>query len=219
MNFKKPKKVQKTINTRCFKDYKPETVRKELEESIKESNLEIDIEKKEVNKAMDELLNILQLTADKHAPMKEITLNNKQQRIPWFTPELKKKIEIKNKILNDWHLYGLQEDHKELKKMKNEINHLKVKLKREYYTNEIQTHEGNSKQTWKILKQALGIIEDKTPIEPDNVTKDKANEFNSFFASIGIEIQKNLKTKEYRTDFSNLKGFNFKPETEKMLLN
>ena len=68
------------------------------------------------------------------------------------------------------------------------------------------------KKSWKIIKAALGKIQDKECVEPSNVTKEKANEFNKFFATIGLEIQKNLKTQNHKTNFENLQGFNFKQE-------
>ena len=46
--------------------------------------------------------------------------------------------------------------------------------KKEYYSNEIEQCSGDSKKTWKILKQALGRIQDKNPIEPTNLTQNKA---------------------------------------------
>ena len=92
--------------------------------------------------------------------------------------------------MRDWHLYGLKEDQKALKKIKNEVNHLKTKLKRKYYTEEIEKSEGDSKKAWKVIKTALGKLKDKETIEPSHITKEKANEFNKFFASIGLEIQK-----------------------------
>ena len=209
----KPKPTQNIITIRDFKNYNADAFNNDLREKFNCSNLQKTIETKDVNKAMTEFLTIIQEITETHAPMKEIKTKVKEQKIPWFTPELVKKIKIKNKILQDWHTYGLKEDKKALKKIKNEINHTKARLKKEYYSNEIQQHEGNSKKTWKILNQALGRVKDKNPIEPTNITQSKANQFNSFFATVGLEIQKTLKIQEHRTNFSNLKGFNFQHET------
>merc|ERR1712072_1379249 len=101
---------------------------------------------------------------------------------------------------------------------KNEINHLKSKLKRQYYTEQLQKYEGDSKKTWKTLNAALGKVGKKECIEPTNITKEKANNFNSFFATVGLEIQKKMKTKEHQTTFENLEGFNFEPETEEKIV-
>merc|ERR1711972_281733 len=130
-------------------------------------------------------ISILQQVIENKAPMKEIKIHENKNKVPWFTEELEKKIILKNKILRDWHLYGLKEDQKALKKIKNEVNHLKTKLKRKYYTEEIEKSEGDSKKAWKVIKTALGKLKDKECVEPSNITKEKANEFNKFFASIG----------------------------------
>ena len=212
LHCQKPKKQPKEIAIRDYQNYNIENFCTELKETLTQSNLKDLIKIKEVNHAMDTFLKIIQQVSEKHAPTKEIKLKYKEPKIPWYNQEVRDKIKLKNKILHDWHNYGLDEDKKALKKIKNEINHLKTKLKKEYYGNELQKYEGNSKKTWKILNEALGRVEEKNPTEPSNITKEKANSFNTFFATVGLEIQKKLNIKEHKTDFSNIQGFNFQPE-------
>ena len=218
IHCQKPKKKPKVISIRDYKNYNVENYCKELRENLKESQLEKLINSKQVNSAMETLLEIIQQTSNKHAPIKEMNLKFKEPKIPWFNQEIIDKIKLKNQVLHDWHQYGLHEDKKLLKKMKNEINHLKTKLKKEYYGNELQKYDGDSKKMWKTLNEALGRTESKDPTEPTNVNKEKANSFNRFFATVGIEIQKKLQIKEHRTDFNNLEGFNFQPETNENVI-
>ena len=214
LNIQKPRLQDKIIRVRSYKNYDPQNFCKELKENINKSNILNNITDKKVNEAMNELLQIIQQTTENHAPMTEIKIRANKNKIPWFTDELIHKINIKNKILHDWHLYGLKEDQKALKKIKNEVNHLKAKLKRKYYTEELEKHEGDSKKSWKVLNEALGKFVKKESIEPTNMTEEKANTFNKFFATVGLEIQKKLKTKDHNTTFKDLQGFNFKPENE-----
>ena len=209
-----PKKKEKIISIRNYKNYDIQKFCQEMENHLKESNLQTLIDNNNVNEAMNTYISILQQVIENNAPMKEIKIHENKNKVPWFTEELEKKIILKNKILRDWHLYGLKEDQKALKKIKNEVNHLKTKLKRKYYTEEIEKSEGDSKKAWKVIKTALGKLKDEECVEPSNITKEKANEFNKFFASIGLEIQKKLKTQNHETNFENLRGFNFIAETE-----
>ena len=64
--------------------------------------------------------------------------------------------------------------------MANEVNHLKVKLKKKYYTEKFRQCEGDSKKTWKLLKQATGTTNINETVEPENMNKEKANKFNIF---------------------------------------
>merc|ERR1711972_406375 len=146
------------IRVSSYKNYDPQKFCEELQENINKSNIQHNIQVKKVNEAMHELLQIIQQTTENHAPMTEIKIRANKNKIPWFTDELINKVNIKNEILHDWHLYGLKEDQKQLKKMKNEVNHLKTKLKRKYYTELLEKHEGDSKRSWKVLNEALGKI-------------------------------------------------------------
>ena len=55
---------------------------------MKESQLEKLINNKEVNSAMEMLLEIIQQTSDKHAPIKEVNLKFKEPKIPCFNEEI-----------------------------------------------------------------------------------------------------------------------------------
>ena len=163
---------------------------------------------------MDKFVKVFQNVAEKHAPIKQMKIRKDTVEVPWFTEELKDKIKLKNAVLRDWYVYGLEEDKKAVKKLKNEVNHLKVKLKKKYYTEKFKQCEGDSKKTWKLLKQATGTTNISETVEPENMNKEKANKFNTFFATVGSEIQKKLKVMQHRTNFRDLKGFKFKPESE-----
>ena len=69
------------------------------------------------------------------------------------------------------------------------------KLRKDYYTNRIQVNEGNLKNTWRVLKEAIEQNDktcsvDKIVIDDTNQT-DKAkiaDAFNNHFVSIGENI-------------------------------
>ena len=97
--------------------------------------------------------------------------------------------------------------------LKNEINHLKRRLKKNYYTDKIEEIDGDTKKLWKVLKEMTGNNSSKESVEPELLTKEKANKHNKYFATVGAEIQKKLKIQPHTTNFSGIQGFNFKDET------
>ena len=77
----------------------------------------------------------------------------------------------------------------------NKVNSTLRKLRKNYYTSRIQINEGNLKNTWKVLKGAIGQNDktysvDKIVIDDTNQT-DKvkiADAFNNHFVSIGEKL-------------------------------
>ena len=214
LNLQPAKKANETIRYRSYRTYVQNDFREDFREQLSSSNIETSIDSKDLNSAMNSFLKVFQETAQKHAPIKENRMKHQIPEIPWFTQELKDKINLKNIVLKDWYMFGNQEDHKVIKKLKNEINHMKTKLKKQYYKEKFRQCEGDSKKTWNILKEVTNTESNKETTEPEGMNKEKANKFNKFFATIGTVIQEKLKVMEHRCNFTGLTGFKFIPETE-----
>ena len=83
--------------------------------------------------------------------------------------------------------------------IRNKVNSTLRKLRKDYYTNRIQINEGNLKNTWKVLKEAIGQNDktcsiDKIVVDDTNQT-DKAkiaDAFNNHFVSIGVKIANSI---------------------------
>ena len=91
-------------------------------------------------------------------------------------------------------------------------------MKRKYYQQRIEKYEGDPKNLWKILKDITQTHTDKSAVEPEYMTQSKANKLNSFFATIGTEIQKSLGFKSNTPTISNHGDFKFVEETEETIL-
>ena len=149
------------------------------------------IENREVDKAFTIWINIMMKAADKHAPWKEFKRKKEQSYIPWFNQDINNITKTKNMYLKLYQMYNRPEDKRLYKIAKNKQTHLKRKYKREYYTSKITQYEGESSKMWSILKEVTNLHY-KEDIKPDIVNKETANRFNSFFASVGIKVQKTL---------------------------
>ena len=134
---------------------------------------------------------------NQHAPLKEIKPNHKTSpTIPWFNQEIKEKKFEKNSLLKLYYLLGDPKDKEKAKKLNNEITHLKEKMKKTYYTDKLAEAEGDSKQTWNVLKELTNGYSENKNIEPDHLDQSKANQYNSYFATVGTVIQEKLNIKE-----------------------
>ena len=202
------------IQFRSFKNYKQEQYQEDLKMKIEENkNLHEYVSAKDVNGATDELIKTLREVIDAHAPTKVITTKYMQQKIPWFNNILKEKIAFKNQLLEDRRLYGSKCFNNRIKELSNEIHYLKRKFKKKYVAEKLEESEGNSKSYWKLINDLLFRGKPKKTIEPDMINQDKANQINKFFATVGTEIQKALKTTIHQRNLNGLIGFEFVPET------
>ena len=209
--------LSKTISSRNFKEYDPETFNNALRESIAESDLENIIESRDVNKAMEKLSNLIINTLNKYAPITVRRIQSKYNPIPWLNKELKNLIERKNNMLKDLYQYGMQSLKNPIKILNNQIVHLKRKLKKNYLTEKLTTTKDDPKATWKILNSIIGCNNNKENTEPDLMTQSKADEFNQFFAHIGENILKELNLTVPSTNLKGHDGFNFALESEETI--
>lgn len=203
---------------RSYRNYNQDHFNEELQQKLDASEVDQLIENRELNKAMDTWTAVFRETAQKHAPIIEKTKKLKKEGIPWFGKELEQKIEQRNKKLQLHRLYGLHKDLNAVKKLTNEITHLKRKLKKKYYTQKIEEYEGEPKKIWRILRHVTQTTPDKSNIEPEFMDQNKANQFNSYFATIGTEIQKALGIKEKPCTTEGTGKFKFKQETKESII-
>ena len=208
---KQPKQTE-TIRYRTFKNYNPTLFSEDLNNNFQSSKIEKYIEENDVNAATQELVRVIQETADTHAPEVTIKTGKHKNKVPWFSQELTEKINQKNDLLADYFSSGLEMLKQRVTKLKNEINHLKRKLKKTYYTEKMSEVNGDQKKLWKVFKNITGTGKNMDGVEPDMMNQEKANNYNKFFTSVGAEIQKSLNVQQHKKNFSGLCGFKFKDE-------
>ena len=213
LRINKPPKHEETITFRNFKKYNPDLFNNDLECNLRNSNISKCLEENDVNSATEELVNVIQKTADVHAPVVTIKVGKQKKQAPWFSEELTDKINQKNDLLKDYFSSGLKWLKQRANKLKNEINHLKRKKKQTYYTERMEEVGDDPKKLWKVYKEVTGTGKNRDVVEPDYLNQEKVNKHNKFFATVGVEIQKNLKVQEHPTSFPGLDGFMFNDET------
>ena len=180
------------IKFRDYKNYDVNAFNKELQRNIDRSQIDEQLQRNDVNSATATLVKVIQDTANSHAPLVEIYRSSIKKKIPWFTLELRELIQRKNEFLQDMYSHGLESYKKRIKTLSNKITQMKRNLKEKYLSEKLEDAQNDSKKCWNILNAVTNRTKVKDTIEPDMITQAKANEYNKFFATIGIEIQKKL---------------------------
>lgn len=135
---------------------------------------------------------------EKHAPCKTINTSHKKNRKPWITEELEGLIKNRHKMFRLFHrrplTYGDQ-----YRNYRNMVNRKLDNAKKEYYRSKIKSAFGNSKRVWNVINDLLQGKQKTTTIEKLMVNGEAVsnrsticNEINTFFSSIGQNLDKNL---------------------------
>ena len=212
------KKTETTITCRSYKKYTKEKLCEDFTSNLKDTRFNEAIREEDVDKAMDHFMQALKKAADENAPLKTFKRKDEDNsHVPWFTQELRDLISQRNNILKLYQLYHNSEDKIILKKLRNRVKYMKKSLKSNYYTQKINDYKGKPKDIWKILKEATGNHETKENIEPEDMNQSKANQFNTYFATIGKKLQEKLGVSSIEPDLTNDRhdeGFSFNEENE-----
>ena len=203
---------EEKITARNYKNYEKEKLCSDFNTYLENSEFQAFITEKDINKATDCWTKCFQTASENNAPMKTFTKKH-NQRQPWFTEELKQLIEHKNKVLQLWYLFRNNEDRVTYRKVKNQINHLKKRLKSNYYSAQIEDLQNKPRKLWNLYKELTGNTKQNEHIEPDFISKSVANSFNHYFSTVGSKIQEKLHITAHPPDLPE-RGFEFQYETE-----
>ena len=126
---------------------------------------------------------------------------------PWMSDDILKKIKDKDKLYNKVRKSKPDsENHKLnknlLKSKIQDINHQIMEAKRTYYEKQIEKFKGDSKKTWGTIFEIMNKKRTKSRLPPffevnDKKVSDKqdiANEFNTFFITIGQKLADEIDT-------------------------
>ena len=95
------------IKIRNFKNFNIDKFKNDLDKNLKNGNISTLIANESLNEGLKELTEKIQSTLDSHAPIIEISENDKKQYIPWYTAELKEKLNKRRDMLQDARSHGM----------------------------------------------------------------------------------------------------------------
>jgi len=154
-------------------------------------------ETEDASHAFDIFMNILQPIYDKTCPLKVLRNTRESPRKPWVTSELIQMIKKRNLLYQSFLDCQSADMFEEFKKIRNQVNTLRRSCVKSYYELKLGETKGDSRGTWKVLREVLGSDKKKnTPtslIVDGKVYEGKqsiVNHFGAYFSTIGEVVQK-----------------------------
>ena len=203
----------KTITSRSYKRYKKENVVKDYINKIANTNFNQLINEGKVSDATEVWSKVVVSICDEHAPEKTTTFNSKTDQVPWYTTEILKLKADKQEALKNSRKTGDKKSKVFLKNISNKLKYLKKYERKNYFGNKVEEFSDNNKKLWGVLKEVSGTTNEHDEVLPDAVNDSVADEFNSYFATIGKKIQLDLGIKFSFRPTPGQGGFAFKDVT------
>jgi len=155
------------------------------------------------NEAYDKFHDLYIQCFNQSFPLRKLKVGEKAiKRSPWMTLGLMTSSRNKSKLYTKKLKKPTETNINAYKTYLKILNKLKRRAKITYFKTSIDENKHNTKQLWKILKQAIGkennksnfprsfLVDNKTESDEDAI----ANGFNNFFANIGYNISHNVPT-------------------------
>ena len=154
------------------------------------------------NLLMSDFLSKIEGCADKHAPVKKLTVKEIKLRTkPWITSRISKIIRIRNTLFERKKRQPKNTNVQILySKFRNRVNKELKKSKKLYNTSYFEEHSGNIRKTWEGIRKIVNTKKNvdygisQLKINGNVITESKtiANEVNKFFVNIGPETEKKV---------------------------
>ena len=151
--------------------------------------------------AYDKFITLYKNAFDKSFPVKRMNIGRASlKREPWLTRGLLTSSKHKSKLLSKKIKTPTEDNIKTYKTYCSLYRKLKRAAKILYFKTAIEENKHNIKQTWKIIKQAIGKVNNKSNFPQSFIINNKretneskiATEFNSFFTNVGLNISNNV---------------------------
>ena len=151
-----------------------------------------------IQTVFSQFLTIFNKLYEHYFPVKQLKLTRKGTYKPWINYTLISRMKIKDNLfkLSKRNLI----DRKIYNDFRNSLNTQIRNAKTEYYTNKFNDNEGNIKETWKTINNAIKskqksnnkikLIENNIAIE----SKEVPNSFNNYFTGIANKLTSQLPT-------------------------
>ena len=147
----------------------------------------------DIDALVDHWTGIISFTIDKHAPICEIRVSEKY--CPWIDKELKGLMRTRDKLKTSAVKSKSLLITDSYRQVRNKVNALNIRRKKEYYNNKISACKGNFKESWKTINELLNKRSKSSSIDSlagsgsDTVPKeDIPDVMNSYFSSVGKEL-------------------------------
>ena len=126
-------------------------------------------------------------------------LTSVANKLPYVNVDLRRLTRQRDNLRGKANRTGSKLLRQAFNQMRSRVNHELYKARKDYYTSQIEKHEDSLKDTWKIIKHAIGQSSKGTQIDKiscnGEVTTDKAKiseVLNEHFVTIGERLAKQV---------------------------
>ena len=156
----------------------------------------IDIyDEEDVNAAYNHFNSKLQYYYEKNIPLGKTQNKRNKPKNPWITKGLLNSIRTRNRLFKSYLRNPTDTSLSTYKTYRNKLTKLIRASRKMHYSNKILNANSNTTTTWKIIKEMIGKRTEPPPTENFTLNGTKipntsycANNFNSFFTSIGPDL-------------------------------
>ena len=168
---------------------------------------------------MNNIIKVLQVVKDKHAPIKKVTNAKKRQlKKPWISNGILNSIKTKQKMFKTHFLSHDQVKVNFVKKYNNKLNKIKELAKRTYFSTQFYLNKEDIKMTWKLIGMIINRKKKSNIIIPKLLHNNRCytdkqsirEQLNTYFINVGptlsaqLPIHRNSDSSKYiRGTFSN----------------
>ena len=181
-NISKPKRLPITKTVRDLQHYNSDILCSHILNHTNELNKILQTDN--VNEQVDVLTSVLSGSVNSCAP--RVTKVIRRPPAPWIDSNIREAMEATNKaqriLKQNRSNIELQCQYKNLKRqVKNLINH----RKKQFYLEELKKCKGDTRLTWKVIKDIVPSVNQTTTTHTPNDIVNKAQVFNEFFGNVG----------------------------------
>ncbi len=181
----KAKTVPKMVTSRCYKSFNEASFIHDI--SCVDWNRVSDIEDPDDSWVLWRKMFLD--VCNKHVPFK--TRKVKGYLPPWITPEYKELSHKRDHQKRQAQLSGNPDDWRRAKEMRNKVNSLNKRLKREHFRKVIKENGNNTRKLWQTLRNHGGLGTKQTSVASTESKSEciaKANQINHHFCTIGHKV-------------------------------
>ena len=183
-------KNYKSIKTRNMKKFSEEAFLRDVASIDWEQALEFS---GDANLLVQQFSSEFSQVIEKHAPLRQIRVSEKY--CPWIHSDLKNLIRTRDRLKRSAVKHKSQHLMNSYKQYRNRTNALNKALKKQYFSDKINSSKGNMKDSWQTLNHLLNKRSPSTNIvslkESNQTIFDKqsiSNKMNEYFFSIGEKL-------------------------------
>ena len=181
LKLKSTKPSTQYIRVRSFTNYTPISF---VADPAGKADIYLSIfDGEDVNTKSENLNNAIESLTNVYAPIKTIKIRSRRS-CPFITQDIKDLMKRRNQLhqgflktrdITDWNYY---------KKLRNDVKAMLRKAELKYNSEEVQQKKGNSRSLWKIINWLIPSKEKDRNVYTKDL-KSVANEFNTFFSTVG----------------------------------